>query len=159
MPIETERKFLVTGTGWKEGATGTRISQGYLSLDPARTVRVRVAGDRAFLTIKGISRGLSRQEFEYPIPRDDAGQLLSLCLPAIVTKTRYYVEAKGHLWEVDVFHGDNEGLVMAEIELSCATEHVELPDWAGAEVSGDQRYYNASLAQHPYCTWHSEPAR
>ena len=106
MPIETERKFLVIGSDWKAGATSRDFSQGYLSQDPERSVRVRIAGDQAFLTIKGMSQGISRQEYEYPIPEDDARQLLSLCLPAIISKTRYYIQTNKHTWEVDEFHGD-----------------------------------------------------
>ena len=153
MPTETERKFLVIGTDWKVGAPGKEFSQGYLSQDPERSVRVRIAGDQAFLTIKGMSHGISRQEFEYPIPRDDASELLSLCLPAIISKTRYFVEINGHRWEVDEFHGDNQGLVIAEIELDNESDQVELPQWIGKEVSDDTRYYNVSLAKSPYSKW------
>ena len=153
MAIETERKFLVMGTDWKDGAASSEFSQGYLSQDPERSVRVRIAGDQAFLTIKGMSKGISRQEFEYPIPADDARQLLSLCLPAIISKTRYIVETKGHRWEVDEFHGDNQALVIAEVELDSASETIELPPWVGEEVSDDPRYYNVSLAKSPYREW------
>ena len=153
MPIEIERKFLVTGTDWKEGTPSKEFSQGYLSQDPERSVRVRIAGDKAFLTIKGMSQGISRQEFEYPIPAGDARKLLSLCLPTIITKTRYFVEINGHRWEIDEFHGDNEGLVLAEIELDNESDQVELPQWAGREVSDDRRYYNVSLAKLPYSKW------
>lgn len=153
MPIETERKFLVTGTDWKNAAESKDFSQGYLSQDPERSVRVRIAGDKAFLTIKGISEGISRQEFEYPIPVTDARQLLSLCLPSIITKTRYLIESNGHQWEVDEFHGDNQGLVVAEVELENAAEEVDLPLWVGREVSDDPRYYNVSLANLPYSKW------
>ena len=153
MPIEIERKYLVIGTDWKDTATGTRLSQGYLTKDPERSVRVRVAADKAFLTIKGASRGIARQEFEYPIPLNDAEKLLSLCLPEIITKTRYVVETNRHRWEVDEFHGANEGLVIAEIELDSEFDSVELPAWIGQEVSDDPRYYNASLSQLPYSRW------
>jgi len=153
MPIETERKFLVTGTDWKKGAPSKNFSQGYLSQDPERSVRVRIAGDKAFLTIKGMSQGISRQEFEYPIPEGDARKLLSLCLPAIISKTRYFVQIHGRCWEVDEFHGDNQGLVIAEIELDNESDQVELPSWVGKEVSDDRRYYNVSLAQLPYSKW------
>jgi adenylate cyclase len=153
MPIETERKFLVIGDDWKDGATSKNFSQGYLSQDPERSVRVRIAGNQAFLTIKGMSQGISRQEFEYPIPEDDARQLLTLCLPSIISKTRYFVQSHGKCWEVDEFHGDNQGLIIAEIELDGAAEHVELPHWTGKEVSDDPRYYNVSLAKLPYSKW------
>jgi CYTH domain-containing protein len=153
MPIETERKFLVIGTDWKDGAPSKDFSQAYLSQDPERSVRVRIAGDQAFLTIKGMSQGISRQEFEYPIPVDDARQLLSLCLPAIISKTRYFVEIDGRQWEVDEFHDDNQGLVIAEIELDNESDAVELPKWVGKEVSDDRRYYNVSLAKFPYSKW------
>ncbi len=153
MPIETERKFLVIGDDWKDGATSENFSQGYLSQDPERSVRVRIAGNQAFLTIKGMSQGISRQEFEYPIPEDDARQLLTLCLPSIISKTRYFVQSHGKRWEVDEFHGDNQGLIIAEIELDDAAEQVELPHWTGKEVSDDPRYYNVALAKLPYSKW------
>jgi len=153
MPIETERKFLVTGTDWKNGAESKDFSQGYLSQDPERSVRVRIAGDKAFLTIKGISEGISRLEFEYPIPVPDARQLLALCLPSIITKTRYFIESNGHQWEVDEFHGDNQGLVVAEVELEDAADEVDLPQWVDREVSEDPRYFNVSLANLPYSKW------
>lgn len=153
MPIEIERKYLVVGSDWKDAAAGTRLSQGYLSQDPERSVRVRIAADKAFLTIKGASRGIARQEYEYPIPVNDAEQLLSLCLPEIITKTRYVIEINRRRWEVDEFHGENEGLVVAETELDSEFDNVELPAWTGQEVSDDPRYYNASLSQLPYSRW------
>lgn len=153
MPIEIERKFLVISDAWKDQAEGTQISQGYLSFDPERTVRVRLAGDNAFLTIKGISRGISRHEFEYRIPKADAEKLLLLCLPTIIDKTRYVIDFKNRQWEVDEFHGHNKGLVLAEVELVNEKEAVECPPWVGREVSDDQRYFNASLARLPFCQW------
>ena len=153
MPIETERKFLVTGTDWKQGATSKDFSQGYLSQDPERSVRVRIAGNQAYLTIKGMSQGVSRLEFEYPIPIDEARQLLPLCLPTIISKTRYFVDLDNRRWEVDVFHGDNEGLVIAEIELEDESEQINLPHWVGREVSDDSRYYNVALAKSPFREW------
>lgn len=153
MPIETERKFLVIGTDWKQGAPSKDFSQGYLSQDPERSVRVRIAGNQAYLTIKGMSRGVSRLEFEYPIPVDEARQLLPLCLPSIIIKTRYFVDLDSRRWEVDVFHGDNEGLVLAEIELEDESEQIDLPHWVGREVSDDRRYYNVALAKSPFSEW------
>lgn len=154
MGIEIERKFLVQGDGWRQGPERQRrLSQGYLSRDPARTVRVRVAGEQAFLTIKGQTRGASRAEFEYPIPLSDAQALLGLCDGPLVDKTRHLVEVAGHLWEVDEFHGDNAGLVLAEIELDSEGETFERPAWLGAEVTGDGRYVNANLAAHPFKSW------
>jgi adenylate cyclase len=153
MGQEIERKFLVTGDGWREGAEGTLYRQGYLAKDADRTVRVRVAGAKAYLTIKGRSKGASRAEYEYEIPMQDAEELLDLCEGPLVEKTRHKIQHAGHTWEVDVFHGDNEGLVMAEVELEREDAHVEMPGWAGKEVSGDPRYYNSSLSQKPYKTW------
>jgi CYTH domain-containing protein len=158
MASEIERKFLVTQDTWREGATGVRIAQGYLSLDPARTVRVRLAGPDAWLTIKGLTRGLTRAEFEYAIPADEARTLLALCLPSVIDKTRYRVRHGNHIWEIDVFHGDNEGLVMAEVELSAESDLPEIPPWAGAEVSADARYYNSNLASQPFRSWREIPA-
>ena len=154
MGTEIERKFLVQGTAWRQGA-GKRISQGYLSRDKERTVRVRVAGDEAFLTIKGITRGASRAEFEYPIPLADAEQLLKLSDGPIVEKSRYVIDHEGSTWEVDEFRGDNAGLVVAEIELDSEDEPFSRPPWLGSEVTEDSRYYNASLASHPYAKWGS----
>lgn len=153
MGQEIERKFLVVGDGWREGAEGTLYRQGYLAKDADRTVRVRVAGTKAFLTIKGRTKGTSRAEYEYEIPLKDAEELLDLCEGPLVEKTRHKIPHAGHTWEVDVFHGDNEGLVMAEVELEREDAHVEMPGWIGKEVSGDARYYNSSLSQRPYKTW------
>ena len=154
MGSEIERKFLVSGTAWKAAASGLRLRQGYLSLDKERTVRIRVAGDAAWLTIKGLTRGYTRVEFEYPIPTAEARQMLdALCIQPVIDKTRYPINHGEHLWEVDEFHGVNEGLVVAEIELRHADETFERPAWLGAEVSGDPRYYNASLVRHPFRDW------
>lgn len=152
MAEEIERKFLVTGTAWKAGG-GERFRQGYLSSVPERTVRVRVAGEQGFLTIKGVNRGLARAEFEYPIPLADAEALLVLCETPLIEKTRYRIQHGAHLWEVDEFHGVNAGLVVAEVELRSADEEPERPDWVGAEVSDDPRYFNASLVKCPFTTW------
>lgn len=154
MAQEIERKFLVTGASWRQDAAGQRYRQGYLPTDQATTVRVRTVGDRGYLTIKGPTSGVSRQEFEYDIPLADAETMLAdLCPPPLIEKWRYRVTVGDHLWEIDEFLGDNAGLVMAEVELESETEDVELPDWVGDEVSHDARYYNASLAKTPYRTW------
>ncbi|MCV2367157.1 CYTH domain-containing protein [Roseateles oligotrophus] len=152
MAIEIERKFLVIGDAWKQGA-GEFISQGYLSRDPCRTVRVRVKGAEAWLTIKGQSVGASRAEFEYAIPLADAEQLLTLCEGPLVEKIRRIVPHAGMDWEVDEFLGDNAGLVVAEIELESAEQHFEPPPWLGQEVTEDVRYFNSQLAMWPFVTW------
>ena len=153
MGKEIERKFLVTGDAWREGKR-TRYRQGYLSVARERTVRVRVAGDNAFLTIKGITVGASRDEFEYPLPVDDAEAMLDgLCLRPLIEKHRYHFEYHGMTWEVDEFLGDNAGLVVAEIELEHPQQPFDIPPWIGAEVTGDPRYYNASLVANPYTRW------
>jgi adenylate cyclase len=153
MASEIERKFLVSGDSWRDGSPGVRMAQGYLSLDPDRTVRVRLAGENAWLTVKGRTRGITRAEFEYAIPAADARDLLAMCQPSVIDKTRHRVEFGGHVWEVDEFHGANEGLVMAEVELEDASASPEPPPWAGAEVSMDVRYFNANLATFPYGSW------
>lgn len=150
MPVEIERKFLVTSNEWRAGAHGTTIRQGYLSNGSEATVRIRVAGDMAFLTIKSRTEGLARAEFEYPIPRADAEALLeTLCVLPLIEKTRYPVEHEGHLWTVDVFEGENDGLVVAEVELSRLDEVVKLPVWVGEEVTDDPRYRNSALVHAP----------
>ena len=154
MSTEIERKFLVAGTRWKDGAGGRRLRQGYLSVEEQRTVRVRAVDDQAWLTIKGLARGYTRVEYEYPIPAADARELLeALCHQPIIDKTRYEIRHAGHLWEVDEFHGANAGLVVAEIELGSEQEPFERPPWLGAEVSDDPRYFNASLIRHPFRDW------
>ena len=153
MAAEIERKFLVTNEPWRDGSHGIRIAQGYLSQDPDRTVRVRIAGENAWITVKGRTEGITRAEFEYPIPLEDARALLELCLPSVIDKTRYEISSGGHLWEVDVFHGDNHGLVIAEVELGDESDSPELPSWVGAEVSADARYFNSCLAVFPYSKW------
>ena len=153
MGIEIERKFLVAGEGWKNFAgEGSVCKQGYLAADETKTVRVRVIGEKAYLTIKGSTEGITRPEFEYEIDRRDAVDMLKLC-GSIVEKTRYVLEENGLTWEVDVFYGANDGLVMAEVELESEDQPLNLPDWVGEEVSADPRYYNACLAIHPYTTW------
>jgi adenylate cyclase len=151
---EIERKFLVQGDGWLEGAKATRLRQGFLSTDPERTVRVRTAGSRAWLTIKGKTVGARRVEYEYEIPLSDAEQMLdSLCERPLIEKTRYEVPVRGHTWEIDVFEGDNAGLIIAEIELQDEAETFEVPSWVGEEVTDDARYFNSNLVREPYATW------
>jgi adenylate cyclase len=158
MGQEIERKFLVVGDGWRPGARGQRFRQGYLSSTRERTVRVRVHGDRAALTIKGPARGIVRPEFEYEIPVADAEILLdTLCERPLIEKTRWFVEFGGLSWEIDEFAGENAGLVMAEVELEREDQPFDLPPWAGAEVTHDARYQNASLVRHPYARWRVGP--
>ena len=156
MALEIERKFLVTGDGFKsEATTATRITQAYLSSVPERIVRVRIRGDKGYITIKGLANesGVSRYEWEKEIPVKDAEELMLLCEPGIIDKTRYLVPAGAHTIEVDVFHGDNEGLVIAEVELPDEGSPIERPQWLGEEVTGDSRYYNNELLTHPFNTW------
>jgi adenylate cyclase len=155
MAKEIERKFLVRGDGWRAGARpGVPFVQGYLSTDGSgATVRVRVAGDRAFLTVKGRAKGLTRDELEYEVPVADARDMLGMCGVRVVEKTRYVVPHEGHDWEVDVFEGANAPLVMAEIELGREDEPFARPPWAGDEVTEDGRYANACLATQPYSAW------
>ena len=154
MGVEIERKFLVAGDSWRRGAEGIEFRQGYLPTSGATTVRVRSAGPRAWLTIKGPAEGLRRLEFEYEIPAADAERLLGeLCGKPVIEKTRYRLEHAGHTWEIDEFHGANAGLVVAEVELDSEDEEVAKPPWVGREVSGESRYTNAELAKHPYAEW------
>ncbi len=155
MGREIERKYLVRHEGWRHHAGhGVCMRQGYLSRRGPCSVRVRIAGAAACLNLKSATLGVSRAEFDYPIPLTDAEQILAaLCLQPLIKKTRYPVHHGGHLWEIDVFEGDNAGLVVAEIELNDPGEPFELPDWAGPEVSTDPRYYNVSLVGHPYRDW------
>jgi len=155
MTQEIERKFLVTGAFHGHASTQTRIVQGYLSSAPERTVRVRITGDRAFLTIKGMGNasGASRFEWEREIPVAEANQLLGLCEPGVIDKVRFLVPVGRHTFEVDEFHGENAGLVVAELELSAEEEEFTRPDWLGAEVTGDSRYYNSMLMKAPYTRW------
>jgi len=150
--IEIERKYLVSGTGW-ESAEAKFYCQGYLSRTAERTVRVRLGGDSAYITVKGKSQGASRLEFEYPIPIEDAQQILALCEQPLIAKTRHLISFKGHTWEVDQFAGANAGLVIAEIELESEDETFELPPWVGAEVTSDPRYYNSRLSVDPWSEW------
>ncbi|HKJ09928.1 MAG TPA: CYTH domain-containing protein [Gammaproteobacteria bacterium] len=155
MATEIERKFLVCNDQWRAHAdAGTAYRQGYLASDPSCSIRVRVGGGRARLNIKSATLGIHRQEYEYPIPLEDGQEILdTLCQGPLVEKTRYLVPHGDHTWEVDVFEGENAGLVVAEIELSREDEPFERPPWAGDEVSHDPRYYNVSLVRHPYRDW------
>ncbi len=154
MANEIERKFLVRPRNWSELGPGLVIRQGYLSTDNERTVRVRIYGDRGYITIKGITAGISRKEYEYEIPRTDADELLDrLCHRPLVEKTRFRIPFGGHTFEVDEFTGDNRGLTVAEVELKAPGETVALPDWIDREVSGDPRYFNSNLVRHPYSSW------
>ncbi len=151
MKREIERKFLVRDSRWREGARGEDCRQGYLSTDIDRTVRVRIMGERAYLTVKGRSEGSVRAEYEYPIPVEDAAFLLeNLCLRPLIEKERFTVDFAGKVWVVDVFSGENKGLVLAEIELQDPAEVIEVPEWAGKEVTGDSRFENVSLVARPY---------
>jgi adenylate cyclase len=153
--IEIERKFLLKDDSWRQHAdAGTVYRQGYLIGAKQASVRVRIEGDKAFINIKSMTLGVSRLEYQYPIPVQDAEELLdTLCDKPLVEKTRYRIQHAGHEWEIDVFEGDNAGLVVAEVELSAVDEQLSLPDWAGIEVSSDPRYYNVNLVKHPYTTW------
>jgi adenylate cyclase len=154
MANEIEHKYLVDMSLWHPAGPGVLYRQGYLSPDKERVVRVRIAGDHGFLTVKGITTGLSRLEFEYPIPLADAEIMLEqLCRRPLIEKTRHREIFAGRIWEIDVFHGDNDGLVIAEVEVAHAADQVVLPPWAGAEVSGDQRYFNNNLGIEPYKNW------
>lgn len=157
--LEIERKFLVKSNDFKEQAfTHNKIAQGYLSSIPERTVRVRIKDEKAFLTIKGIGHqgGMSRFEWENEIPLDEAIELLKLCEKGKIEKTRYEVKLGNHIFEVDEFYGENEGLIMAEVELKSETETFEKPEWLGKEVTDDKRYYNAYLSKHPFKSWEKE---
>lgn len=153
---EIERKFLVNNDTYKQSADShQRIVQGYLSSVPDRTVRIRISGNQSYITIKGIGNhsGLSRFEWEKEIPIDEAEELLKLCEPGVIDKVRYFVKYDNHLFEVDEFHAANDGLIVAEVELQEEAEYINKPSWLGKEVTGDQRYYNASLIKKPYCDW------
>ena len=154
MPQEIERKFLVKGEGWRVAGAGTPYRQGYLSTVPERSVRVRLIRDKGYLTIKGMTVGATRAEYEYEIPAAEAGEILdNLCERPLIEKTRYRLEYHGLTWEVDEFGGDNTGLIVAEVELDDEDQAITLPDWAGKEVTGDRRYYNANLIAEPYTSW------
>lgn len=158
MGQEIERRFRVRDASWREGAVGRVLKQGYVSVEPARTVRVRIAGDEAWLTLKGQQTALTRLEFEYPIPVADAEQMLASAMcPMVIEKVRYRIPAgDGLFWEVDEFDGANAGLVLAEIEMPDEQTAFHCPEWLGAEVSFDSRYTNAFLSQHSYGSWSEE---
>jgi len=156
MALEIERKFLVLDDSYKhEAYASSHIRQGYICSDRGRTVRIRIRDEHAYITIKGpsLDGGLSRYEFEQEIPMDDAEKLMTLCDPGIIDKTRWLVKSGQHTVEVDEFHGENDGLIMAEVELSNPDEKPILPHFIGKEVTGDRRYYNSQLRCHPYSTW------
>lgn len=153
LALEIERKYLVDETRWTPADSGVHLVQGYLSSHPERVVRVRIAGAAAKLTIKGITTGITRVELEYDVPLADAEQLLALCERPLIDKHRYTEQHGGRTWEIDVFHGDNTGLVIAEVEIESEDAAIELPAWIGREVSSDPRYYNANLLAAPYSTW------
>nr|KAJ9631596.1 hypothetical protein H2204_008042 [Knufia peltigerae] len=161
MGIEIERKFLVTHDGWRTAAHRIiPMAQGYINdlgaLDRGTqnaSVRVRIEGDKAALNLKSRTLGHTRQEFDYPIPVQDARDLLALCVGGLIDKRRHLVQHAGLTWEVDEFLGDNAGLVVAEVELDSADQAIDLPDWIGAEVTDDARYYNVALANNPYSQW------
>ncbi len=158
MALEIERKFLLKDDSWRAAVTSSRrLSQGYLTTltDGAKaSVRVRIGGDQAYLNIKSMRLGMSRDEFEYPIPIEDAGHMLAnLCSGAVIEKIRHHVHFAGLLWEIDEFLGANQGLVVAEVELNSEDQTFQKPDWVGEEVTEDPRYYNVSLVRHPFAQW------
>ena len=156
MALEIERKYLVLDSSYKhEAYSSSHIRQGYICSERGRSVRIRIRDEHAYLTIKGpsLDGGLSRYEFEQQIPFDDAQKLMSLCEPGIIDKTRWLVRSGNHIFEVDEFHADNDGLVVAEVELNDPTEAPLLPHFIGQEVTGDRRYYNSQLRRHPYTQW------
>lgn len=154
MAVEIERKFLVKGDYKSLATSSERIAQGYLASGGGRTVRVRVRGERGYLTVKGPSLdGIERKEWEYEIPAREALEMMALCRGGVIDKRRYLVPFEGHTFEVDEFYGDNEGLTVAEVELSSVDEPFACPAWLGEEVTGDRRYYNAYLVQNPFKSW------
>lgn len=153
MAKEIERRFLLKNEGWRGLAEGEWLKQGYLSVERERTVRVRIKGDQAWLTLKANISNVSRHEFEYAIPLADAETIMSAMCPMLVEKRRHRIALGGHVWEVDEFSGQNAGLVLAEIELSDEAEAYDRPDWLGEEVTEDPRYTNAHLSRHPWPTW------
>jgi len=156
MSIEIERKFLLRDERWRSFSRGVLYRQGYLSVAAERSVRIRIVGEQAWLTVKGKSKGMTRHEFEYEIPRRDAIHMLDdLCLKPLIEKKRYRIEMEGLCWEVDEFFGENAGLILAEVELDHPDQEILLPDWIGEEVTDDPRYYNASLVRKPFSTWRS----
>ncbi len=154
MAQEIERKFLVKTESWRRPDDGVRYRQGYLSTVKERTVRVRTAGDKGYITIKGITVGATRAEYEYEIPLSDANEMLDrLCERPLIEKTRYRIPHGAVVWEVDEFEGENAGLITAEVELRREDQAVSIPDWVGQEVTRDPRYFNANLVAHPFSRW------
>ena len=153
MGTEIERKFLVRGDAWRALGRAAVFRQGYLSTVKERTVRIRVVGDQGWITVKGLTVGATRAEFEYAIPVDDAHEMLELCAQPLIEKTRTVVDLGDLQWEIDEFTGPNEGLIVAEVELQRADQEIDLPDWVGDEVTDDPRYFNATLTAHPFSTW------
>ena len=154
MAKEIERKFLIDISGVESIGSGSRIKQGYISTTDNTAVRIRVSGAAAYLTLKGENQGATRSEFEYEIPIEDANEIIKeLCSGPVIDKTRYLVEYGSHTWEIDVFHGDNDGLIVAEVELESETEEVDLPKWVINEVTGEVKYYNSSLLDNPFNKW------
>jgi adenylate cyclase len=154
MAQEIERKFRVANDDWRAMATSSSsLKQGYLSSSAEATVRVRLEDNLGTLTIKSKTKGITRNEFEYAIPVQEAKELLMLCREPLIEKTRYRIPHENHTWEIDVFEGDNDGLIIAEIELTSEDDYFAKPQWLGEEVSGDSRYYNSNLATHPYVKW------
>lgn len=155
MPIEIERKFLIASDDWRDHVTrSNRIRQGYLGKIDRASVRIRQQGEKANINIKSATLGMRRMEYEYEIPLDEALEMLDeLCARPQIDKTRYYVEHQGHTWEIDEFYGDNQGLLVAEVELDSEDESFEKPGWLGEEVTSDPRYYNVNLVKHPFCDW------
>lgn len=153
MGTEIERKFLVRGDEWRNGARSVDCAQGYLAAGDNVAVRVRLMGGASQLTVKSNRTGVTRLEFEYAIPPEDAREMLTECCTTVIEKTRFYIEYEGMTWEIDEFHGDNEGLIVAEIELEREDQPFEKPPWLGEEVSTDARYFNSNLSKHPYREW------
>ena len=156
--LEIERKFLIEKEKWEKISKpqGKKYYQGYLSIDDCKSVRVRITGNQGFITIKGRAQTFSHPEFEYEIPAEDARELLRSYVISAIEKTRYRIPFSGFIWEVDVFNGENKGLIMAEIELRDPDEKFEIPEWVGKEVTGDERYYNANLSKNPISNWHKK---
>ncbi|HOV25315.1 MAG TPA: CYTH domain-containing protein [Pseudobacteroides sp.] len=156
MGSEIERKFLLKGTDYKNDSEGVLYKQGYICSGNGKVVRVRIAGSKGYITIKGPHIGIKRAEYEYEIPLNDAEEMLeTLCTKPIIEKHRYKVSYEGFVWEIDEFHGENEGLVVAEIELDSENQQFSIPKWIGKEVTGESKYYNSSLTKNPYSKWNN----
>ena len=151
--IEIERKFLISEKKWKPSGEGEKIIQGYLSVDPDRVVRVRVSDEKSFLTIKGKTVGIKRTELEYEIAKDEGELLIKMCLNYPIEKTRYKEKTGELIWEIDVFEGLNQGLIMAEVELDNENQEIQIPEWVEREVSGEKRFYNSYISSNPFSTW------